>query len=112
MKYTFNHGDMLQNSMNEIVTKAVINLAEQKEKYILQQLSELVSRGLIVIEETQPILVRGVQLVDQTTIELRMEQSVRLVPKEFEYIKKLEKENEELKAKLTLIEEAFKNGQP
>jgi len=80
--------DYMQNLIKETATK----MAEQKEKMLLEQLSELLDRGLLVIEQTQPVLVH-----ESHTNELRMEQSVRLVLRDQEYVEKLEKENTELR---------------
>lgn len=84
--------------------EAMSRLLEQKDKLIMDELNELTSRGLIVIEQTRPTIVR-----EAGSGELRLAQAVRLVPKEKEYIEKLETENAELKAKIDRIENIF-NG--
>jgi len=67
-------------------------IERQKEALLLEQLNELVKRNLLVIEQTQPILVR-----DECSDGVVLRQSVRLVLKDQEYIQQLEKENKELK---------------
>lgn len=82
--------------INEI-TKA---LSLQKDNIILNQLSDLVSRGLLVVEETQPVLVK-----EDHSDNIILKQQVRLTLKNIEYIEKLEKENSELKLLLSKMNE-------
>lgn len=82
--------------INEI-TKA---LSLQKDNIILNQLSDLVSRGLLVVEETQPVLVK-----EDHSANIILKQQVRLTLKNIEYIEKLEKENSELKLLLSKMNE-------
>lgn len=63
------------------------HVAKETESLILAQLNEHISRGLIVIEQTQPQLVSHAD--NPNKIEIRM--SVRLKLKEQEYIESLEK---------------------
>lgn len=88
-------------SVDSYIRSIMNNLLEQKEEYIKTALIELISRDLIVIEQTQPILIRSTD--SQGKEEFKLQQGVRFVPKEFEYIKKLEAENKELKEKLEAI---------
>lgn len=88
--------------MNSFTKDLMYELLSQKEEYIKAALIELVSRGLIEIEETQPTVIQT-QNIDK--IEFKLVQSIRLVPKEFDYIKKLEAENKELKERLDKIKE-------
>lgn len=66
--------------------------AEQSEKVVLAQLNDFISRGLIVLESTGPLLTRS---SDSDKIEMRY--ACNLVLKDKEYILKLEKENKEMK---------------
>lgn len=75
------------------------DLLKQQERYILEQLSELVSRGLIAIESTQPVLTQRYSPETSKT-EIFLEQAIKLVPKEKEYIEELEARIEELEGKL------------
>ena len=69
------------------------HVAKETESLILAQLNEHISRGLIVIEQTQPQFVSHVD--NPNKIEIRM--SVRLKLKEQEYIERLERDNKNLK---------------
>lgn len=89
-----------EDNINSIIRKAIMGLYEQKEAAIRESLIELIERDLIVIEQTEPVLTQ-VETVNGP--EFKLMQSVRLVPKEFDYIKKLEAENEELKETLAEI---------
>lgn len=63
----------------------VESLAYQKEKMILEQLGDLVSKGFLVIEQG-PLRLAQLQHKD----ELMVVQDVKLVLKDQEYIKELE----------------------
>lgn len=80
---------------NTYVNDVLQDLARQKDQLIVDQLGDLLERGLLVVEQTQPVLV---QSYDKNKIELK--QSVRLVLKDKEYIERLEKENIELKSQV------------
>lgn len=107
-KHLISYGNLNENSMSKQFLEVYKSMSDQKEVVLLQQLAELVNRGLIEIESTQPILV---QTQDQHSAAVKFEihQKVKLVPKNFEYIQSLEKENAELKLKIEKIEQAF-NG--
>lgn len=87
------------------ITFLTRELLKQKEAIISEQLCELIKRDLIVIEETQPVVIRT---EGPNGPEFKLQQSVRLVPKEFDYIKKLEAENKELKEILTGLQDAIR----
>lgn len=61
------------------------NLQKQAENHILEQLNELVKRGLLVIKATKPVLVR-----DEKSANMTLQQSVTLELKDQEYIEELE----------------------
>jgi len=86
------------------ISKVVADIGKQQENIILGQLNDLIKRGLLVIESTQPTLVQD---PDSTKILLR--QSVKLTLKDIEYIQSLEEENKKLKEKLLSIETALKD---
>lgn len=75
----------------------MLEMLRQKEVIIMEQLNELLSRKLLVIEQTEPVLVQTFEN-GENKVELR--QGVRLVLKDQEYIEQLEKENEQLKKRL------------
>ena len=66
--------------------------AQQKEKILVNQINELVSRGLLVIEQGEMQFVR---LEHEEKIEMR--QNCRIVLKDQEYIEKLEAQVDRLK---------------
>lgn len=94
---------MHHEQLNKIIANAAQKAAEQKEKIILEQLNELISRGLLVVYETQPMLVQTLR--DPLSPEPRVEivSAIKLVLKDQEYIEKLEAENKDLKEKLNSI---------
>lgn len=67
----------------------------------MEQLNEFISRGLIIVELTQPTFVHS---PDSTKVEIR--QSCKLVLKDQEYIQDLERENKALKEQHDKIREA------
>jgi hypothetical protein len=69
-------------------------VSAQKERYILEELNELVRRDLIVVETTGP------QMFRKPCGEIELKESVRLVPKEKEYIENLEAEIRLLKREI------------
>lgn len=88
---------MFENNYIQSITN---DLYKQKDNIILEQLNDLISRDLLIVEETQPVLVR-----DFESNKITLRQSVRLVLKDKEYIEKLERENKELKDTLTKMNE-------
>lgn len=89
--------------VNRKMSDVLKELSKQKEQIILDQLSDLVSRGLLVIEETQPTIVRREDHHGDYRFELK--QAVKLTLKDKEYIENLEKENKKLRNKIqTLLE--------
>lgn len=94
---------------NSLIQKVTEDLLRQKENLLMEQLNDFISRGLIEIQETQPVIVKEVNLLEPDGFKLTLRQSVRLVLKDKEYIKKLEEENKDLKEKLDIINEALKD---
>lgn len=64
-------------------------MAKQSEAIILSQLQELVSRGLLVIKQTEPVLVQDP--FSPNPYQFTMQMKVRLRLKDQEYIEGLEK---------------------
>lgn len=83
---------------NEIATKS----AHATEACILAQLNDFISRGLIDIEATQPVLV-----MDALTNEVQVRRTVKLHLRDKAYIERLEKENAELKQFKETIKAAY-----
>lgn len=96
------------NTEQSLVEKVARESARVTEESILDQLNELVSRGLLLIEETKPTLHRS---VDSNKISI--EKSIRLVLKDQEYIENLESKVKNLEESLEkyhkLVEEVKKS---
>jgi hypothetical protein len=82
-------------TVESLLSKVSVDLAKQQDSIIMAELNELVSRGLLVVEQTQPVIVKA---RDSDTLELR--QKMRLVLKDQEYIQALEAQNKQLKEQL------------
>lgn len=91
------------NSLNDMASALHNEMLKNEENELLLQLNEFISRGAIVIEKTQPVLIQ-----DLYSNTIKISSKIRLVLKDQEYIETLEKENNELKEKLSKIEAAFK----
>ena len=89
-------------NLNSAVTKLVNSMAKQSEAILMDKLNDLVKRNLLVIESTQPVFVK-----DEYSQTIKVQQAVRLVLKDMEYIKQLETENQQLKEQLQNIKEAL-----
>jgi hypothetical protein len=87
-----------------MVLDLVKEFTKKSEIEILNQLNEFCSRGLLIVEQTAPVLV---QAENSHQIELRS--SIRLKLKDQEYIEKLEKENTELKGLINNIKSDINN---
>ena len=74
--------------------RMVQQVAEQAEGLILEQLNDLVSRGLLVVE-LGPLSFYSTSNLDGT--HLKVHRTVKLVLKDKEYIETLEAENAKLK---------------
>lgn len=81
---------LLENDSNNIYFSKLANeIAEQTEKAIVSQLNDFISRGLIELEVSEPILVQD---CDKSGIQYK--RSVLLKLKDREYVEKLEKKVE------------------
>lgn len=85
---------MIHSYLDELTKE----LCSQQQNILLVQLNDLVSRDLLVIEQTQPILIQDIEG------KIRIEQSIKLSLKEMDYIKKLEDELGEAKKKIEYYE--------
>jgi len=77
---------------------------KQIDESILGQLNDLISRGLLVVEQKSPVLVQ-----DSGSSQIRITTFIRLKLKDQEYIEKLELENKELKKDVDAIKSLFTN---
>lgn len=89
-------------SAENFIQKFSKDIIKSTENLFLDQLNEFVSRGLIIVEITEPVLCQSV-----TTDKIEIRQSCRLLLKDQEYIKKLEAENSALLKQLNKIQEAI-----
>lgn len=90
-------------------TQEVINdVLKQQERIILDQLGELIDRGLLEFQSTQPVITSEYDYTTNKTI-LNLSQYGKLVLKDQEYIEKLEKENKELKTKINNLNTSIKD---
>lgn len=85
-----NYFDSMSNVIND--------LSIQSQNIILEQLDDLIKRNILIIEQTQPVLIQDFQ-----TNKVKISQAIKLTVKDIDYIKQLEKENKELKDKLTQL---------
>lgn len=92
----------LSQDLSNVAQGIVHEVSKQKDKIINDSLNELISSGLLVVEQTEPVLV---EFHDPTSPGMKYEfrQSVRLVLKDRERMESLERENTELKGRLNLI---------
>lgn len=96
--------------MTQEMSKIAAQIADQSERVILEQLGELVKRGLLVIERGPMILTSN----SREPYKLEVNQAVRLVLKDQEYIQNLEKENAQMKGVFDSIRKVYPgnfNGQ-
>ena len=80
-------GDGLAGTTRQLIEQ----VSKEKERIIVEQLNDLLARGLLVWEQGPETFVQAHDLRDGFKIEFRT--SGRLVLKDREYIEKLEKEN-------------------
>jgi len=86
------------NTIDSLTQKICYDLARQQEAILQEQLGDLVSRGLLVVESTEPVLIR-----EPYSDKIKIAQSIKLTLKDKEYILKLEEENKILKEQLETI---------
>ena len=93
------------NHANETAQVMLREIAKQKETIIMEQLVELTSRGLLVIEQTEPVLVET-QVPGERFPKIELKQLVKLKLKDQEYIESLEARVKELEDLLAAIKKA------
>ena len=89
-------------NVHEFTSEILQKSMRQKELSIFRQLKELISRGLLVVNEGDVVLTRN---MESSAIEYS--QTIELVLKDQEYIEKLEKELVEANRKLEAIKTAL-----
>ena len=87
---------------HEMIKEIQTKMASATESTILQQINDFISRGLIVVEVMEPLM-----MLEPDSDQVVIRQSVRLVLKDKEYVEKLEVENKELKEKIKAIKDSL-----
>lgn len=103
----FRHGAMAfpLDGSTDLRTKLFHQAEKQTEELVLQQLGDLVKRGLLVIEQTEPVLTE--HQLPGGDWEFTMEKAVRLNLRDREVIETLEAENKRLREQLRTIDDAL-----
>lgn len=78
-------------NIDEFIKEFMKNIYEKKEIYLKEQLKELIDRNILRFEETN---IDWDIKKEEQTYKITAAQEFRLVVKDMEYIRKLEKENE------------------
>jgi len=91
--------DIFMNFYEDLLNKQT----EAKEKIILDQLNEFISRGLLVIREGEKRLIK-----DKATNKFYITQKFDLQLRDQEYIERLEDENKALRKTLDLASDLLK----
>lgn len=86
--------------LSDELKRAQKTLMLDEEKILLEQLQDLLKRGLLVVYKQQPILTSEGDT-------LKISQGIYLTLQNIEYVKNLEAENIKLKANLSRIQEVF-----
>lgn len=82
------------NINDSYLQKLIPELLEQHEAYILDQLTDLIDKGILVVENDGPFML----FQESTHARFRISKPLKFTVKDKEYIERLEKENAELKA--------------
>lgn len=90
--------------MRHEIQSGIQDLIRQQQAIFLDQLGDLVKKGLLVCEAVPSEVVME---ADQFKYTLR--QKVRFILKDQEYINKLEKENQKMKIELQMIATSIKD---
>lgn len=97
------------------MSSVITDIMAQQQNIIIGQLNDLIKDGLLTIETGPAVLVHS-----EHSDRVELKQSIDIKVKDQEYIKTLEKENRELKARMnvlstqfnkaTLVQELIKSG--
>lgn len=94
-----------------VVSDIISDVRRQQEAFLLEQLGDLVRDEVLLIEQTQPIITREVNM-NNSGFTLKMSQAVRLTYKGFEKMQELKDEVNRLKKLNTaLMEEISKSNE-
>lgn len=88
---------------NTILRNVLLDSARAKDDLIIAQLNDLVRSGVIMVESTEPTLIH-----EPLENKVALRQSVRLTFKGADVLAALQKENEDLRRRITTIEDAVK----
>jgi hypothetical protein len=90
----------LNQTMDDQIHSVIQEISKQKDAILMTSLKELVDKGLLVVEQTEGVLVTSP--ADPYKFEFR--QSVRLVLRDKEYIKELESKVKHLEEKIGTLQ--------
>ncbi len=96
-------------SMQKEINEMASEVAKHTENMILEQLNELISRGLLIVEKGPMSLTTcDSHFSDiRDPYKIKVSQIVRLVLKDREYIERLEKENAQMRGVFEAIKKIF-----
>lgn len=100
---------LTDNTTHKILDKVAREASKQKESVLLEQLGDLVKKRLLVIEETEPMLVKTSISEDSQDFKFEMVQSFRLVLKDQEYVEQLEDKIQGLEQQVELLHKKLNN---
>ena len=86
-----------------ILRNVLLDAARAKDELILAQLNDLIQTGVLSIQTTEPVLVS-----DPFENKVSLKQAVRLTFEGADVLAALQKENEDLRRRMTIIEDALK----
>lgn len=89
--------------MSFTIQDALTELSRQRDNLIVDQLNQLIAQGLLIVECTQPVLVR-----DSGSDTVRLTEAVRLKLRDQEIIDELRNENARLKEDLAEFKQFIK----
>jgi len=97
------------NGMDSVIQQVAKKSAKARDIVILEQLSELINRGLLIVEERESPRLSVSQRADRPLgeVQLDIRNDIRVVLKDQEYIEKLEADNEKYKKRLAKLDEAM-----
>lgn len=87
---------------NSLVSKVAEELNKNTENAVLEELNELVSRGILVLHRGPTVVVQ-----DPFSNKIEIRQKVRVVLSNQEYVERLESENKKMKNILDLVNQCL-----